>query len=182
LLGVSKRTQLSSDKQNYLTGDRVTIFARLYTGVGFDPVQEASVKGLFAAKGNTGPRGEFTLRPVPEQPAMYRGELIAPAAGLYTLSVESDPQTTLDLSVTEPKFEFGETAMNELLLKELATVTGGHYFREENLRQLPDTISAKTERVQSPLEVELWASPLYFIVMLTVVSAEWVLRKMSHLK
>jgi hypothetical protein len=182
LLGVSKRTQLSTDRQNYLTGDRVTVYARLYTGVGFDPVQEQSVKGAFVTKIGAGSRAEFTLRPVPEQPAMYRGEFIAPAAGLYSLSVENDPQTTLDVNVSEPKFEFGETAMNEPLLKDLAASTGGHYFREENLNQLPDTISSKTERVQSPLEVELWASPLYFILMLMVITAEWVLRKMSHLK
>ncbi|HKX62623.1 MAG TPA: hypothetical protein VJS65_12275, partial [Verrucomicrobiae bacterium] len=146
------------------------------------PVQEQSVKGAFVTKAGPGSRAEFTLRPVPEQPAMYRGEFIAPAAGLYSLSVENDPQTTLDVNVSEPKFEFGETAMNEPLLKDLAASTGGHYFREENLNQLPDTISSKTERVQSPLEVELWASPLYFILMLMVITAEWVLRKMSHLK
>ena len=64
----------------------------------------------------------------------------------------------------------------------LASSTGGQYFREEDLHKLPDTISAKTERVQSPMEVELWASPLYFLLMLGVVTAEWVLRKMSHLK
>ena len=113
---------------------------------------------------------------------MYRGEFIAPAAALYSISVENDPQTTLDVNVSEPKFEFGETAMNEPLLKELASTTGGQYFREENLQQLPDTISSKTERVQSPLEVELWASPLYFILMVGVITVEWVLRKMSHLK
>ena len=39
-----------------------------------------------------------------------------------------------------------------------------------------------TERVKSPLEVELWSSPLYFVLMLLVLSGEWVLRKMSQLK
>ena len=182
LLGVSRRTQLSTDRQNYLTGDRVSVYARLYSGAGFDPVQEAAVKGFFALKSGQGPRPEVALRPVPEQPAMYRGEFIAPAAGAYGFSVENDPQTVIDFSVTEPKFEFGETAMNEGLLKELAATTGGQFFREENLHALPETIRAKTERVQSPLEVELWASPLYFLLLLGVVTMEWVLRKLSHLK
>jgi hypothetical protein len=30
--------------------------------------------------------------------------------------------------------------------------------------------------------VELWSSPLFFLLLLGVVTAEWVLRKMSHLK
>jgi len=182
LLGVSKRTQLTSDRQNYFTGDRVNVFARLYSGVGFDPLQEPSVRGGFALKSGQGLRSEVILRPVPEQPAMYRGEFIAPVAGAYSFWVESDPGTQLDFSVSEPRFEFGDTAMNEPLLKDLAAVTGGQFFREEDLFKLPEAIRAKTERVRSPLEVELWASPLYFVLMLGVVTLEWVLRKWWHLK
>lgn len=182
LLGVSRRTQLSTDRQNYMAGDRVAVYARLYSGAGFEPVQEPAVKGSFGLKNGQGPRTEVALRPVPDQPAMYRGEFIATGAGGYGFSVENDPQTVLDFNVTEPKFEFGETAMNEALLKELAGTTGGQFFREENLYKLPETIAAKTERVQSPMEVELWASPLYFLLLLGVVTAEWVLRKLSHLK
>lgn len=182
LLGVSRRTQLNTDRANYLTGDRVTIYARLYSGVGFDAVQEPAVKAFYGLKSGAGARPEVMLRPVPEQPAMYRGEFIAPAAGAYSFWVESDPETLLDFNVTEPRFEFGETAMNEPLLKDLAARTDGQYFREETLRQLPDAIRSRTERVQSPLEVELWASPLYFLLLLGVVTVEWVLRKLWHLK
>ena len=182
LLGVSRRTQLNTDRQNYMTGDRVAVYARLYSGAGFEPVQEPAVKGGFGLKNGQGPQTDVTLRPVPDQSAMYRGEFIATGSGAYGFSVENDPQTVLDFNVTEPRFEFGETAMNEPLLKELAAMTGGQFFREENLHKLPETISAKTERVQSPMEIELWASPLYFLLLLGVVTAEWVLRKMSHLK
>ena len=181
LLGVSKRTQLTTDKQNYLTGDRVSVYARLYQ-TGFEPVTEPSIPGHFGLKNGTGARPDVTLRPVPEQAGLYRAEFIAPAAGNYQFWVEPDVNTLLDFSVEEPRFEFGETAMNEPLLKELAASTCGQYFREEDLHKLPDTISARTERVRSPLEVELWASPLYFLLMLLVVTSEWVLRKLSHLK
>jgi hypothetical protein len=182
LLGVSKRTQLSTDKQNYIAGDRVTVYARLYTGVGFDPVQEPAVKGFVGTQSGSGPRPEVILRPVPEQPAIYRGEFIAPAAGAYHFWIENDPQTLLDFSVSEPRFEFGETAINDALLRDLAVTTGGQYFREEDLHKLPEVIRARTDRVQSPLEVELWTSPLYFLLMLGAVTLEWVLRKMSFLK
>ena len=113
---------------------------------------------------------------------MYRGEFVAPLPGQYEFFIERDLNTPLDFTVSEPKFEFGETAMNELLLRDMAAGTGGAFFREEDLFKLPDTIAAKSERVKSPLEVELWSSPLYFILMLIVVSGEWVLRKMSQLK
>ena len=181
LLGGSKRTQLTTDRQNYLTGERISIFARLY-GAGFDPVQESSVKGFYSLKNGQGQKAEVVLRPIPEQPGLYRAEFVAPAAGHYQFWVEPDANTLLDFNVTEPKFELGETAMNERLLKEITSTTGGAFFREEDLYKLPDTISKKAERVRSPLEVELWSSPFYFLLLLGVVTAEWVLRKMSYLK
>ena len=88
----------------------------------------------------------------------------------------------LEFNVSEPNFEFGQTALDEPLLRELAATTGGAFFREEDLYKLPETIQQKTARIRSPLEVELWSSPIYFLLLLGVVTAEWVLRKMSHLK
>jgi len=181
LLGGSKRTQLSTDRQNYVTGDRVAVYARLYSA-GFDPVQEPAVKGLYGLRDASGGKAEVTLRPVPEQPGLYRGEFVAGVPGPYQFFVEQDLNTPLDYNVTEPKFELGETAMNETLLRDLASMTGGAFFREEDLHKLPDTIRAKTERVRSPMEVPLWSSPLYFLLLLGVATVEWVLRKMSHLK
>ena len=181
LLGVSKRVQLSADRQNYVTGDRVSIFGRLY-GPGFEPITEPSVKAYFGLKNGTGQRPEVTLRAVPEQAGLYRAEFVAPSPGAYLFWLADDQESQVDFNVTEPKFELGETAMNETLLRDLASTTGGAFFREEDLHKLPDTISAKTERVRSPLEVELWASPFYFLLLLGVVAAEWILRKMSHLK
>jgi hypothetical protein len=181
LLGVSKRIQLSVDRQNYFTGDRVSIFGRLY-GPGFEPITEPAVKAFFGLKDGTGPRPELTLRPIPEQPGLYRAEFIATAAGAYLFWLEQDQEAQIDFNVTEPMFELGETAMNEALLRDLASTTGGAFFREEDLHKLPDTISARTERVQSPLEVELWASPLFFLLLLGIVTVEWVLRKLSYLK
>jgi hypothetical protein len=57
-----------------------------------------------------------------------------------------------------------------------------HAHAQYYLFKLPDTITAKTERVRSPLEVPLWSSPIYFLFMLAVLTLEWVLRKMAHLK
>jgi hypothetical protein len=164
-----------------MTGDRVSVYARLYSA-GFDPIQEPSVKGIYGLKTGQGTRSEVTLRAIPEQPGLYRGEFIAAAPGAYQLFVEQDLNTGLEFNVAEPRFEFGDTAMNESLLREIATTTGGTFFREEDLYKLPDTIRLKTERVQSPLEVELWSSPLYFLLLLGVVTVEWVLRKLSYLK
>jgi hypothetical protein len=182
LLGSSRRIQLATDRQNYMTGERVAVYARLYTST-YEPVQDPVVKGVFGLRARGAGRStDVTLRSMPEQPGLYRGEFVAPPPGQYQFFVEQDLNTPLDFNVTEPRFELSEPAMNEGLLRELAQVTGGAFLREEDLYRLPELVAARTEGVKSPMEVELWCSPLYFLLLLGVVSLEWILRKRSQLK
>ncbi len=180
LLGESKRTQLSADKKKYAVGDKVTIFARLYTET-FDAVMEKNIGGSYqSVDGHAAV--PVTLRPMPEQPGLYRGEFIAPEAGAYKFTVDRDPKEKLTINVDQPRLELGETALNEALLKEIAGVTSGGYFREEDLYKLPDSTVLKTERVKSKLEVDIWSSPAYFLLLLLLVTVEWVGRKIVQLR
>ena len=124
------------------------------------------------------------LRPVPEQRGMYKGEFIAPPAGNYKFYVDkpAEPNVKLDFNVAEPAVEFGDTAMNEQLLKDISQTTSGQFFREENIHQLPDAIRLKNERVGWRVELDLWSTKLFFLLMLSVVTVEWILRKSAQLK
>ncbi|MBI1840496.1 MAG: VWA domain-containing protein [Verrucomicrobia bacterium] len=182
LLGGNKRIQLSADRQNYLAGDRVTLFGRLYS-LAFEAIQEPVVKGRFTRKGQDRQMGaEVLMRPIQDQPGLYRGEFIAGVPGDYQFSVDVDPASPLEFSVIEPQFELGETAMNEALLRQMAKATAGGFYHEEDLHKLPDLLNAKTEKVRSPLEIDLWSSPLVFLLLIALASVEWVLRKLSYLK
>jgi hypothetical protein len=183
LLGASKRTQLTLDKKEYVTNEKVQLFARLYTDA-YAPITQDKVKAFVSESGPDDPRArEVLLRPLPDQPGMYRGEFIAPdKAAQYKLFVELDKATQIDLSVSEPKMEPGENALHVELLDAMAKTTGGKLVREEDLYTLPDLIKAEAPVIRSNLEVEFWTSPLYYLVMLLVVSAEWVIRKMVQLK
>ncbi len=182
LLGGNKRIQLSSDRQNYLAGDRVSLVGRLYSGA-FEAIQDPVVTGRYSRKGHVGGvASEVLMRPVQDQPGLYRGEFIAGTPGDYQFSVDIDPTSPAEFRVIEPQFELGDTAMNEALLTQMARITGGGYFREEDLHRLPDTLTARTEKVRSPLEVDLWSSPLVFLILMAMVTTEWLLRKRSFLK
>jgi len=185
MLGGSKRTQLSVDKQRYNTSDRVTVFARLYDQ-NFDPIKVPFVNGIYTVAGAKGqpdsPKQTVQLRALPDQPGMYRGDFIATAPGNYNFFVESDPQTPLEFAVVKSRYELGETAMNELLLKEMARVSGGAFFREETLSKLPQELSQKDEHVTRVVDADLWSSPFYFALLCGLVFTEWVLRKRYELK
>lgn len=182
VLGGSRRTQIDLDRLSYQSGERVRVYARLYRA-GFEPVTAAIVKAFYTPKEDElAMETELELRPVPDQPGMYRGTFIAPEPGQYEFGVALDPEYRTPFYVGSASFELGDTAMNENLLKEMAEISGGEFFREENLHTLPARIARKTEKIRSPMEVELWSSPLYFILILLVVTSEWILRKLSHLK
>ena len=182
LLGAAKRTQLSSDRQSYFVGDRVTVYARLYTA-GYEPINAAEVTGHYAATGRKADGNPaVALRPLPGQPGMYRGEFVAPPVGAYAFSIEHDAETKLDFVVQQPQFELGQTAMNEPLLTEMAQVSGGAFLREEDLYRLPALVAQPVETVRSYSEVEVWSSPLVFAWLVLVTGLEWALRKKVQLK
>jgi hypothetical protein len=113
---------------------------------------------------------------------LFFGEFVAPAAGQYQFHLQEAPDQKRDFTVAENSLEMAETAMNAKLMQDVATLTHGRFFREEDLHQLVETIAAKPATVESRLELELWATPLYFLLILFVVTVEWVLRKWSYLK
>lgn len=179
LLGASRRVQLSADKRRYTTLERITIYARLYTET-FRPVTEPSIRAFHQAEGQV--PAEITMRAMPDQPGMYRAEFIAPAAGSYQFYAEREPAARLDFSVSEPRLEWSDTAMNEAALRAMAASAGGLFHREEDLHRLPDELQARSERIRSKLEIELWNSPLYLLLILLPLTAEWILRKVYQLK
>ena len=183
LLGASKRTRIRTDAKSYSTGQTAKVYARLYTE-GFQPLTESAVRASFTRSDQPGASEGFILRPVPGHPGMYQGEVAPRLPGRYAITVDhdKDPQTAEEFTVAEQKVELAESAMNKALLEQMAKASGGAFFREEDLHTLPAKLTGQQERVRSKLDVELWSSPFYFLAMLIVVTAEWILRKVSQLK
>ena len=178
-IGEDKRTQISLNSQNYLSGDRVRAYARLYQE-GYEPWDEEQIRGVYST--GDGSQSEVMLKAVVGKPGLYFGEFIAPTAGQYQFHVAPAPETKRDFTVVETTLEMAETAMNVGLMEDLATQTGGKFFREEGLYGLANAIDTKKVTVPSRMEIELWATPLYFLFIMIVVTIEWILRKFSYLK
>jgi hypothetical protein len=203
LLGASRLTQLVTEKKSYVSGERVTISGRIYRS-GFQPVLEQTVNGTLTIQPDdaTTPtsKKEVALQASPGKPGFYEGEVIVTTPGVYTFATDNDPASQLDFRVTEPKFEFGDTALNIELLKKMAQTSGGAFYREEDLYHMlepasapgadqsatpdnvPSGLGGSTIRVPSPQEVELAFSPFYYALMILVATLEWFLRKRWQLK
>jgi len=179
LLAGSRRTQLKTDRENYLTDQRITVYAKL-SNTAWEPMRDDTVRATL--QDQDGNRQEVQLRQIPEQPGQYRAEITAPGAGRYQLSVNSDPDSPIDITVTQPNAELDNPSMNESLLRQLAQVTDGEYFTSETIKNLPAAIINKTATLKTQTQADLWASPLIFLLIILTITAEWILRKFAELK
>jgi hypothetical protein len=206
VLGASKLTQLVTDRKTYVTGERVVISGRIYHS-GFQPVVDPVIVGTMTIKpdqpGTTAPlKQDVSLQATPGKPGFYEGEAVVTTPGIYSFSTQNDPTATLDFRVTQPLFEFGDTALNLPLLQKMADISGGALYREETIykmldqgnapeaaidpksgaQPIPTGLGGRAEKIPSPEEVELAFSPYYYALMVLVATVEWILRKRWRLK
>ncbi|MEC8928184.1 MAG: hypothetical protein VX705_03135 [Verrucomicrobiota bacterium] len=185
-----KATQLSMDETRYVVGERIQVFARLFTRAGYDAFQTEidpktkqykPVAALYtSADGQT--QGVVQMRQVEGRPGLFVGEFTAPAEGDFKFSLRDRSEEHVAFRVEKARYETGDTAMNHKLLAELARETGGTFYHEEDLHKLPANIIAPPKIERSTRPIDLWDKPLFFILLLLVVTIEWVVRKFSYLK
>ncbi len=185
----SSLTQLKTDKATYLTGDRVRISGRIFQK-GFEPLTDPEVPGTITIKSPpvsgqpaaNQQTSELRLEAIPDRPGEYRGQMIATTPGSYSFSTVRDPATVLKFEVTEPKVELSDIAMNEKLLRGMASASGGQFLREEDLNGLPELITSKSTGLESFKKIPLVFTPYLLAVMILVACVEWLWRRKLELK
>ncbi|MEO1824910.1 MAG: hypothetical protein ABGZ31_04330 [Roseibacillus sp.] len=181
LLTEAPRVTLRSNGRHFEQGDRVQVYARLFTA-SWDPREDERVEAVLAAGDDPDRREDVILRAIPSQPGMYRAELSAGPPGNYRLAVAGDEIATLDFTVTDNNREYARASLNEGLLRDLSRDTGGAYLPLARLKELPAAITDRSARLTSLREIELWSSPLFFGLIILILAAEWIVRKISELK
>ncbi len=184
LLRGGRRTQLVLDRLAAVPGERVAVTARLFDSA-FEPLADPLARVQIEAESRPGApaaSSELLLRLVPDQPGLYQGEWVAASPGRYRFRAGDTAVATADLTVQDRLVETGETAMQEVALKSWASAGGGEFFREEDLHRLPGAVSRQVQRVTSRVGVDLWSSPVFYLGILLLFGAEWLLRKLWQLK
>ena len=186
LSGASPHTQLRADRQQYSVGDTVTISGKAFLE-NFAPLLAPQLDGVLTfastdANGKTSTQKQaLNLAATPDARG-FLGGFTAKAAGEYEYSTTRDPEAVLRFAVTEPRLEKIQTALNERLLKSMADISGGHFFREEDLDHMPQFVSRKTTTVESYRRLEIYHSCWWLVALIVLASAEWLLRRLNQLK
>jgi hypothetical protein len=115
------------------------------------------------------------------RPGEYRVLLPNDVAGRFELKlIKPEPASFEYRVVLPPRHELQPAPLAEESLRLAANLSGGRYYREEDLHQMVSSIVPRTAPFTQRQEVLLW-HPLTMLLFVSLLTAEWVLRKFSHL-
>jgi hypothetical protein len=180
LEGASSLTQLKSERKQYSIGDTVVISGNAYTE-GFEPLLVPTLEGTMKMEsGGKTVEEPFELHGIDRN--AFRGEFTASTPGSYSFATTRDPDGIVKFEVIDSRPERTQTALDEKLLKSMAEISGGYFFREEDLAGLPDKIAAKSATVATFKKLELFHNGWFLAALLGFLFLEWLLRRLTQLK
>lgn len=106
----------------------------------------------------------------------YRLRLVAPAANLGPDVLEA-PLTIAD----PPTVELAETLPNRPLLQQLADLSGGQLYTPGNAWQIPRQLPAFEAMTSLPQERPLWDRWPTYLVLVSLLTFEWIIRRRNGL-
>ena len=133
-----------------------------------------------------GPEGSSSLMdmtPVPDNAGMFQAEWTAEKQGSYVAEVTAGRaadelgRDVLTFERMDGVAENFHTEQNRELLEKLSSQTGGRYWRAEELGRLPSEISYSEAGISVRDTKELWNMPIVFLVLMGLMSGEWLLRR-----
>jgi hypothetical protein len=133
-----------------------------------------------------GPEGvsavvDFT--PVPNTPGTFKMDWTAEKPGSYVAEVTAEQgagepaKDVIAFRREDGVAENFHTEQNAELLKKLSDETGGRYWTQDELGRLPKEISYSEAGISVRDTKELWDMPAVFVVLLGLMSADWLLRR-----
>ena len=109
-----------------------------------------------------------------EKPGAYLAEIAAVSAGNEPHELGRDVVTFQREDGVAEKFH---TSQNRPFLEQLASQTGGHYWKPTDLKNLSRDISYSEAGISVRNTKELWNMPIVFALLMGLPAAEWLLRR-----
>jgi uncharacterized membrane protein len=150
----------------------------------FQPAGDAHVTAHIVGPAGANALVEFT--PSQDTPGLYQAEWTAEKPGAYLAEVTAEPASrqsqelgrdVLTFQREDGAAENFHTEQNRPLLEQLASQTGGRYWKISELKDLPRDISYSEAGISVRSTKELWSMPIVFMLLLGLPITEWLLRR-----
>jgi len=129
------------------------------------------------------------LKPSPEAPERYTGQLPKLSPGAWriqlrvtggTLQMKETVQSEI-LVRAQVSAELADVSCNRQLLKQLSDLSGGQMIEPFDSEQLVSLIQPKEQTASKIQERTLWDHWLLLLIFFTLLTSEWVIRKLNGL-
>ena len=120
-----------------------------------------------------GSESEFITTFLPDQVGSFHVRLDDPMILAEPLVAE--------VEVFNPENELRRPETDHELLARLASETNGRVLSVNEISMLPDLLPNRSLRTPNPLTERIWDTPLFFILVILVLTGEWVGRKLLRL-
>lgn len=178
--GGNRFAQVSTDRSEYLLGDRVSVHARLLDAF-YRPVKDRTA--TVTIKSDTGVTSTLVLTSPPTSPGLFSGDFLADRIGKFQLSVASPANPSAKANcqylVQSIALERQQPEMNEALLKKIAAAGGGMYLHPDEINKWIGSLTLRAPVVKSESEIDLWDAPIFLILFIVPLGVEWFVRKRS---
>ncbi len=179
----AKRVQGSLQNSQAILGQPGTVYFRLLDK-DFNPRTDSKVEVTLEhldAKAGQERFRKYTLTALPGRPGEYSVLLPHDKPGRYEMKVNNPEPSTFSFRVDlPPRHELEESGLAEKTLRDAAQLSGGRFYREEDLSQLSASVPLEHVTFTRSQEVLLW-NPLVLLLILLLLTVEWVLRKFADL-
>jgi uncharacterized membrane protein len=175
---------VAAEKHSYSLDDTVVFHAEV-NDYAYMPLN--NVQLTTEIKAPSGQVSSLQLAWDVEKDGAYSGTFKPQEEGIYEVSSEaflgnkSLGTAKANFRIAESTEEFHNAAMNLDLLRRLSAATGGHYYSPGDLRSLPEDISYIDKGSSRLEDKELWDMPFLFLLLIGLISTEWILRKRKGL-
>jgi hypothetical protein len=115
--------------------------------------------------------GEYAARFTPDEPGLHSVQVTARHEGGTTESVPAVLRAGPSLD------EYFGAGMRRAALERLAEETGGRFYTADAVGDLAEDLAYSTRGVTVVEERELWDLPAAFLVILVLISVEWMYRR-----
>lgn len=182
----AKRGSIDADNTEFELGERIDFFAEI-----LDPDYRPSTKEvheILVSSKEDNRTQTVVLKRVPNSSGRYEGSFNAQRVGAYEATIkalgdEAEEIGSLEFRVVPPSAEADAFWLNEKLLTEIATQSGGAYIPLERLDKLPELLPTLIKRAEfnsppRPLwDAADWLRWLVYALPVVLLTSEWILRK-----
>ncbi|MCP4249155.1 MAG: hypothetical protein GY778_19090 [bacterium] len=176
-----RRLHIATDRRNYVYGDRVEVRVEVRDAELLASL-DASI-GLTLLDARSVPQAKFKADRVDPTSNVFEAAFVAARTGSLTLRCEAvvtafgQSPASSTIRIAPADLETRRPEADHSMLNRLAEQTGGAVLDLNQLDRIPAMLPDRSARIPDDITEPLWDSRLALILFVTLITAEWILRK-----